>query len=194
MPNSFSFKDSIPFTFIDLSEGFRYLGFQLKLGASSPGDWRWLVAIFERRIGFWCNKWLSLGGRFTLVKSVLESLAVFWMTLERIPNKIIIILRRLSFNFLWNGQAGKHRFHLCSWESLSKPRRAGGWGLKNLSTFNTTLLASSFWRAVTHDSIWHRIIMEKYLGSQPLLNWLRKSSFQLKRASPFGRAWSLPLQ
>jgi hypothetical protein len=178
-------KDSIPFSFIDLSKGFRYLGYQLKPGASSSVDWRWLVAIFERRIGFWCNKWLSLGGRFTLVKSVLESLAVFWMTLERIPNKIINILRRLSFNFLWNGQAGKHRFHLCSWELLSKPRRAGGWGLKNLTTFNTTLLASSFWRAVSHDNIWHRIIMDKYLGSLPLLTWLRKPSLLQKRASSF---------
>jgi ribonuclease HI len=178
-------KDSIPFTFINLSEGFNYLGFQLKMGASSSGDWRWLVALFERRIGFWCNKWLSLGGRYILVKSVLESLVVFWMTLERIPNRIIIILRRLSFNFLWNGQVGKHRFHLCSWQTLSKPRKAGGWGLKNLSTFNSTLLASSFWRAVTHNSIWHRIINDKYLGSLPFLNWLRKPSFQLKRASPF---------
>jgi hypothetical protein len=178
-------KDSIPFSFFDLKEGFRYLGYQLKPGASSSADWSWLVAIFERRIGFWCNKWLSLGGRFILVKSVLESLVVYWMTLERIPNKIIIMLRRLSFNFLWNDHAGKRRFHLCSWQSLSRPRRAGGWGLKNLSIFNTALLASSFWRAVTHDSIWHRVIMDKYLGSLPLLLWLRKTSLLQKRASPF---------
>jgi hypothetical protein len=71
----------------DLKEGFRYLGYQLKLGATLPGDWRWLVAKFERKIDFWCNKWLSLGGRFILIKAVLESLAVFWMTLERIPKR-----------------------------------------------------------------------------------------------------------
>jgi hypothetical protein len=54
---------SIPFTFAHLKEGFRYLGFQLRLGVSSPEDWNWLVAHFERRINFWCNKYLSLGGR-----------------------------------------------------------------------------------------------------------------------------------
>jgi hypothetical protein len=178
-------KDSIPLTFINLSEGFTYLGFQMKLGVTSPGDWRWLVATFERKIGFWCNKWLSLGGRLILVKSVLESLAVYWMTLERVPPKIITTLRRLAFNFLWSGQADKHRLHLCSWQTLSKPRRAGGWGLKNLSSFNVALLASTFWRAVTHDSIWHQIIFDKYLDSKPLINWLRKPSIQLKRASPF---------
>jgi hypothetical protein len=109
-----SLKDSIPFSFLDLIKGFRYLGYQLKPGASSSEDWRWLVAKFERKIGFWRNKWLSLGGCFTLVKSVLESLSIFWMSLERIPNKIINILRRLSFNFLWSGPSGKHRVHLCS--------------------------------------------------------------------------------
>jgi hypothetical protein len=107
------FKLSIPFSFIDLTEGFKYLGFRLKPGASSSADWSWLVAIFERRIGFWCNKWLSLGGRLILVKSVLEGLAVYWMTLERLPKKIFKLLRRLSFNFLWNDLPGKHHFHLC---------------------------------------------------------------------------------
>jgi hypothetical protein len=100
------FKDHYTYTFIDLKEGFRYLGYQLKMGATLPGDWRWLVAIFEKKIDFWCNKWLSMGGRFILIKAVLESLAVFWMTLERIPNKITSLLRRLAFNFLWNGRTG----------------------------------------------------------------------------------------
>nr|KUM45131.1 hypothetical protein ABT39_MTgene3631 [Picea glauca] len=83
------------------------------------------------------------------------------MTLERVPSKIITTLRRLAFNFLWSGQDDKHRLHLCNWQTLSKPRRAGGWGLKNLSSFNVALLASTFWRAVTHDSVWHQIIFDK---------------------------------
>ena len=49
-------KVSIPLTFKNLSEGFTYLGFHMKLGATSSGDWSWLVATFKRKIGFWCNK------------------------------------------------------------------------------------------------------------------------------------------
>jgi hypothetical protein len=119
-------KNLFSLNFIDLKEGFNYLGYQMQLGASLPGDWCWLVSSFERKIDFWCNKWLSLGGRFILIKAVLESLAVYWMTLERIPSKITSILRRLTTNFLWNGQAGKRHFHLCSWETLCKPRSGGG--------------------------------------------------------------------
>jgi hypothetical protein len=65
----------------------------------------------------------------------------------------------------------------------------------NLSTFNTALLANSFWRAVSIDSIWHRIIMDKYLRSWPLATWIRKSTFQLRGASTFwkGLVASIPV-
>jgi hypothetical protein len=65
-------KNSIPYTFVSLNGGFRYLGFQLKLGTSSLIDWKGLVTHFESRINCWYNKWLSLGGRYILIKSVLE--------------------------------------------------------------------------------------------------------------------------
>jgi hypothetical protein len=178
-------KGFIPSSFFDLSLGFRYLGYRLKPGASSATDWTWLVSSFERKIGFWCNKWLSLGGRLILVKTVLQSLVVYWMLLERIPAKIITMLRRLSFNFLWNDQAGNRRFHLCNWQTLSRPKREGGWGLKNLSIFNKALLACSFWRAISIDNIWHRVIKDKYLGAKPLSFWLRRTHLIQSLDSPF---------
>jgi hypothetical protein len=42
-------KDIIPLPFINLSEGFTYLGYHLKLGSSSPRDWLWLVALFKKK-------------------------------------------------------------------------------------------------------------------------------------------------
>jgi ribonuclease HI len=180
-----SFKESLPFTFVDLSQGFKYLGYVLKPGAKNSDDWCWLVAKFERKISFWCNKWLSIGGRFILVNSVLHSISVFWMSLEKLPSSILNLLRRLSFNFLWNGQKDTHRFHLCSWNNISKPIKAGGWGLKNLAIFNTALLANSFWRALTHISLWHRVIFDKYLGKKSLIEWIRKPSLLQQRVSPF---------
>jgi hypothetical protein len=178
-------KDIIPLPFINLSEGFTYLGYHLKLGSSSPCDWQWLVALYKNKIDFWCNKWLSIGGRYILIKSVLEGLAVYWMSLERIPAKVTSILRRLSINFLWNDQDSKRRFHLCNWQELSKPRKAGGWGLKLLTFFNSALLASSFWRALTANSIWSQLIKAKYLGSLPLYDWLRKPSLKQPWASSY---------
>jgi hypothetical protein len=75
--------------------------------------------------------------------------------------------------------------HLCSWQTLSRPKSEGGWGLKNLCIFNKALLASSFWRAISIDNIWHRIIKDKYLNAKPLSIWLRKPHLTQSWASPF---------
>jgi len=58
----------------------------------------------------------------------------------------------------------------------------------NLPLFNTALLANSFWRAATFDSIWHRIITDKYLGSLSIARSIRKPVFQLRKSSPFWKS------
>jgi hypothetical protein len=63
------FKEFLPFSFVELISGFKYLGYYLKLGASKTEDWIWLVSKLEKKIGLWLNKWLSLGGRYILVKA-----------------------------------------------------------------------------------------------------------------------------
>jgi hypothetical protein len=96
------FKELFPYNFVDLSEGFKYLGYYIKVDSYKAADWNWLVAKVEKRIGHWCNRWLSLGGRFTLIKAVLECQPVYWMALAAIPVSVLDKLRKLTYNFLWS--------------------------------------------------------------------------------------------
>jgi hypothetical protein len=48
-------------------------------------DWDWLIAKLLKKVGLWCNHWLSLGGRYILVKVVLEAQPTFWMSMEALP-------------------------------------------------------------------------------------------------------------
>jgi len=169
-------KDILPFTFADLNDGFKYLVYYLKPGHSKSVDWRWLVAKFEKKIGLWCNKWISLRGRLILVKAVLESLEVLWMSLEVIPKTILNKLCILSYAFMWSEHKEKFQFHLCRWDLLARPKICGGWGLKNIPLFNSALIANTYWRALTHGSNWNKIILGKYLGNSLISTWLRKSS------------------
>jgi hypothetical protein len=130
------FKSFLPYTFTDLAIGFKYLGYYLKTGVYKVDDWSWLLAKMEKKIGLWCNRWLSLGGRYILIKLVLESQPVYWMSLETIPRSVLNKIQKIMFNFLWNGNNETQHFHLCRWESLSKPKKCGGWGFHNLFHFN----------------------------------------------------------
>jgi hypothetical protein len=95
-------------------------------------DWGWLIKKFEKRLNHWYNRWLSLGGCLVLIKAVLVNLLVFWMPMAAIPSSILNRLRQLIFIFLWSGGKDKTRYHICNWDNLTRPKKDGGWGIKNL--------------------------------------------------------------
>jgi hypothetical protein len=178
-----SFLASLP---NHLEEGFSYLGFFLKASRYTTKDWTWLVNKFEDRILNWKHRFLSLGGRFILIKAVLESLPVYWMALAHIPASILKSLRQLIFTFLWSGCKKTRSFHLCKWEDISKPKSMGGWGLKHLSLFQKALSTNSFWRILTKPGLWNSVISAKYLHHLPVQIWIR---FAEARPSSGSHTW-----
>jgi hypothetical protein len=126
------FKRLLPFSFNSLAGGFKYLGYHLKTGVQRVSDWDWIITKLSKKVGTWCNRWLSLGGRLILIKSVLEAQPVYWMALESLPSSVISRIRRVIFHFLWNGLSANTHYHLCRWEVLARPKKLGGWGLSNL--------------------------------------------------------------
>jgi len=108
----------------------------------------------DLKIGLWCYRWLSLGGRLTLAKSVLESVPVYWLSLYKIPNSILEGLRRWITLLLWSSSGADNKIHLASWELLSKLKCLGGWGLRNLVLFSRALRMKSLWRGLFSLNLW----------------------------------------
>lgn len=52
------------------------MGF-LKPNCYLKDDWLWLVNKFDDKINVWCNTWLSLGGRVTLIKVALTNFPIY---------------------------------------------------------------------------------------------------------------------
>eukprot|EP01018_Ginkgo_biloba_P032610 Gb_14068 [translate_table: standard] len=92
-----------PLSHLDFNAGINYLGFCLKPNYYGTTDWRWLLSRIKQRISFWCNRWLSRGGRLILIKSLLETIPVFWHTMAYIPKGILEKIRKCCFNYLWKG-------------------------------------------------------------------------------------------
>ena len=114
-----------------------------------------------------------------MVKAVLMGLAVYWLTLARMPKSIMNYLRRAIFNFLWGSSAGSYRAHLVDWHSLSKPYGLGGWNSKHLDWFNTTLRLKSLWLVLNGNGIWSHIIKFKYLKGMTVDTWLHVKYFRV---------------
>jgi hypothetical protein len=41
-------------------------------------------------------------------------------------------------------------------------RKFGGWGLRNLDSFNKAMMVNTLWRALMHEGLWHRVLKTKY--------------------------------
>jgi hypothetical protein len=177
-----------PFEVKPLDTRFKYLGFYIKPNCYTRVDWLWLEKQFEKRIMSWNHKWLTLGGRFILVKSVLESISVYWMSLAKIPKCVLNNIRRIIFSFLWSGKKEKECMHLTRWKKIGKPKKDGGWGIKNIYIFGQALSVKSLWICLMLPCIWHEIILRKYLKRKTIEKWFRQGRKKWNGTSNFWRA------
>ena len=120
------YKLHFSFEVKDFDLGLKYLGFQLKPKCYLKSDWSWLIAKMEKRFKQWSHRWLSHAGRVVLVKSILEAIHVYWMSLAWIPIGIREQLRSLCFEYLWEGSQEKVVLPWVRCEFLALPKGLGG--------------------------------------------------------------------
>ena len=70
-----------PFSSLEFEDGLKYLGFRLKPFKYKIVDWSWLVAKIEIILNIWHQIWLSRAGHLVLIKSFLEKIPIYWMSL-----------------------------------------------------------------------------------------------------------------
>ena len=80
----------------------KYLGFHLKPCIYLRKELDWLIAKVEKMTMNQSFRWLSKGGKLTLVKYVIEEMPVYWMHLW-IQVGIIDNIMKLCFKLLWSG-------------------------------------------------------------------------------------------
>eukprot|EP00253_Pinus_taeda_P008941 PITA_08941 len=149
---------SLPFESLPMDDPFKYLGFWLKPNSYKKQDWQWLVAKIEAKIGHWSYKWLSRAGRLTLVNSVLQAMPVFWAALTWVPKGVLHKIKKLCSRFLWAGAKEDSVLPWVAWDKIARPKEWGGWGIKNLNDFSTSLAAKSGWRLITSENLWTRVV------------------------------------
>lgn len=81
----------------------RYLGLPLLKKRMGKSDYQPLIEKIKKRISLWTNRFLSMAGRLQLIKSVLMSIANFWMSSFCLPGECLKEINSLCSAFLWSG-------------------------------------------------------------------------------------------
>ena len=73
--------------------------------------WDGIIEKTEKRLANWKANYLSLGGRVTLINSVLDALPTYVMSLFPLPAKVEERLDKLRRDFLWSGNKEEEKIH-----------------------------------------------------------------------------------
>lgn len=82
---------------------FLYLGLPLGASPRLKKTWKPIIDKGRVKLASWKRKLLSFGGRLTLIKSVLSSLPVYYLSIFKMPQSVIMTIDHLRAAFLWVG-------------------------------------------------------------------------------------------
>ena len=117
-----------------------YLGLPLGAPYKSSRVWEGVEERFKKWLALWKRHYLLKGGRQTLIKSTLSSLAIYFMSLFVIPKRVAAKLEKIQRDFLWGGGELEKKPYLINWSIVCLEKLNGGLGFKSLHLFNKALL------------------------------------------------------
>ncbi|KAJ0683034.1 putative reverse transcriptase zinc-binding domain-containing protein [Helianthus annuus] len=123
-----------------------------------------------------------MGGRVTLIRSVLESLPTYYFSLYKAPLKVISDLEKIIKKFLWGGSSEVNKINWVAWDRVALPKKAGGLGISKLINVNRASLCKWGWRYKREkDNLWVKVVDAIHLSGS---GW---SFLPVKKS--FGGVW-----
>jgi hypothetical protein len=110
------------------SSPFSYLGLPVGSNMNRIASWAPVVERLKNRLSRWKALSLSLGGRLTLVKAVLGSLPIYFLSVFKAPVKVISQLEQIRRQFLWGFNNSSSKVSWVSWKQIMASKDVGGWG------------------------------------------------------------------
>ncbi|XP_058759065.1 uncharacterized protein LOC131632309 [Vicia villosa] len=117
----------------------------------------------RRRLSSWKCRCLSIGGRITLISSVLNAIPVYYLSFYKIPKVVLAEMVKLQREFLWCGGMDQRCISWVSWAEVCRSKKEGGLGVRSIDMFNQSMLNKWRWQFhVDKEAIWRPLLVHRY--------------------------------
>lgn len=145
---------SIPFVF---------LGIPIGLNQRQQDVWLPIVRKMKRRLSTWKRRFLSKGGRITLINSVLNYIPIYYLSFFKIQKLVLKTLIKIQREFLWGGRLDRKGIAWVKWKRVCDRKENKGLGLICMEAFNQSLLCKWKWRfLVERNVVWRQLLQYRY--------------------------------
>ncbi|GJS19897.1 hypothetical protein Tco_0448529 [Tanacetum coccineum] len=103
-------------------------------------SWNETIEAMASRLSKWKMKTLSIGGRLTLLKSVLGSMPIYHMSIFKIPMKILQRMKFIRSHFFNGSDPLAKKPTWVKWTNMLASKEKGGLGISSLYALNRALM------------------------------------------------------
>ncbi|GJS75472.1 RNA-directed DNA polymerase, eukaryota, reverse transcriptase zinc-binding domain protein [Tanacetum coccineum] len=136
-----------------------YLGSKVGGSMSRVHAWNEVIDRVKNRLSKWKMKTLSIGGRLTLLKSVLGSIPIFHMSIYRAPLSVLSTLESIRSKFFKGHDINSNKASWVNWKKVLASKEKGGLGVSSLFALNRGLMFKWIWRFYTQNTLlWVRVV------------------------------------
>ncbi|XP_031132021.1 uncharacterized protein LOC116033418 [Ipomoea triloba] len=143
---------------------FRYLGVNLFKGRNLAIYYQIILEKIDHSLQGWQRKFLSPGGRLTLIKHVLMSIPVYSSAVVQLPRKIVLEIERRLARFFWGTNDNRNKYHWTSWSKVCYPVDEGGLGIRSVTAIQQAFASRLWFKFRSSDSIWSSFMRHRYPG------------------------------
>ncbi|GKB11447.1 putative RNA-directed DNA polymerase, eukaryota, reverse transcriptase zinc-binding domain protein [Tanacetum coccineum] len=119
---------------------FSYLGLPVGSNMARINSWVPIVDKFIKRLSRWKSSLLSIGGRSTLITSVLSSLGIYYFSIFPMLIQVNNTLEKIRSRFFWGSTEEATKIPWIAWKSIIAPKSQGGLGIGSINAFNLALI------------------------------------------------------
>ncbi|GJU43299.1 hypothetical protein Tco_1200565 [Tanacetum coccineum] len=158
---------------------FSYLGINIGGHMSRIKAWDNVINKVLCRLSKWKMKSLSIDGKLTLLKSVLGSTLIYYMSMFKAPIHVLKKLESICSHFFNGVDPYVRKMTFVKWDNVLASKEKGGLGVSSFYALNRALIFKWIWNFRTqNNSLWSRVIKAIHgddgkLGSKPSFssNW-----------------------
>jgi hypothetical protein len=119
----------------------KYLGLPTLIGRSRISSFKGIKDWIWQRINGWKEKFLSHAGKETFLKSVIQAIPTYTMSVFRLPKTLCCEIDSMMGRFWWGHKDNDRKMSWMAWSGLGRKKLVGGLGYRDL------------WRVLTQPSL-----------------------------------------